>query len=229
MINNLPAQKTALNTLNNNDDISFFFTKKHTLLERYFKIREQCYRLVPNGPKDFKGGIDHHDERSDILVIMHKNEVVGGVRIVGRSPSDQISLPMEEENFQLNSVFFSYNLKEKGYCEFSRLAILKEYRSMELLNRVCGALIHKTVERDYSYLFAFTPLIQARTYKQVAFNLNLPNEYKIHPQISVPQKNKTEIGRLKMYVSSLLLPSSQNIFKTSPLVHSSDIRLRKAV
>ena len=207
---------------------SCFFSQNDIYLNTYFKVREHCYRHVDGGPKDFDGSRDAYDEQADVIIVKYEDKVIGGARIVGSTRENRVFLPMESQNFQLNDIFPSYNLSEKGYCEFSRLAILKEYRSMELLNYVCGALIRKTIERGYDYLFAFTPLIQARTYRTVAHNLNLPRSYNIHMRLNAPQKDEKEVGDLKMYLSSLLLPSSHEMKGTSPLVYASDIRLRKA-
>lgn len=187
-----------------------FFTKDNKLLSSYYKIREECYRAVENGPAAFEGREDHYDRLSDILVIVNNGHVIGGARIFGRAANSRISLPLEEDGFSMKRVFSRLDLNDMPYCEFGRMAILPEYRTLDLLQAMIDRLLKKSISRGYKYLFTMAPYVQSRCYRKIVGTLNFPYPYEIHKDIVMPRKSASECGVLKMYLSSLQFPDKIN-------------------
>ena len=187
------------------DDFELAFSRERRLLEQYYAIRQHCYRNVENGPAEFDGREDFYDRISDILIVKHAGEVVGGARIVGRPRNVSIPLPLEQDGVSISKSLPEFNLDRLACCEFGRLAILDEYRSKVLLKEVVRSLIQRAIYRSYDYLIALSPLVQARCYRIICHNLKLPYPYLIHNGINV-NKSELECGNLKMYLATLRLP-----------------------
>ncbi len=191
-------------------------------------MRETCYRQVPDGPQDFDGSEDEYDCISDILVIKNKGKVVGGARIIGKSPYADYVLPLEEEGFTLENLFPDFSLQSTGHCEFGRLAVLPEYRDQSLLQSILYALSIQSVKRGYKYLFSMAPYTQARCYRMTFRALNFQNPYVIYNEIEIPQKSKAECGVLKMRLASLQFPKSLEDAKAIPVLPKVYRKTRKA-
>lgn len=209
-------------------DFTLMFTKDIQLLREYYKVRQSCYRQVPGGPRAFSGAEDQYDRSSDILVAVNKGTVVGGARIVGSTPSRRIVLPMEDENLLLKNMFPDFRLDSKSYCEYGRLAVLQEYRSLDLLRHMCAALTARAIERGYAYLFSKAPYVQILCYQKISRLLQMPRPYIIHKHINLPDKGRQETGNLKMYLASIELPNRVESEKISHLLYFDNPQYIKA-
>lgn len=196
------------------NDFEFAFSHERHLLEQYYAIREHCYRNVENGPKEFDGGEDFYDRISDILIVKHKGKVIGGARIVGKLPGSEIHIPIEAEGICLDDIFPEMSLHKWGYCEFGRLAILENYRSMDLLKAIISSLSRRAQARHYRYLFSIAPLTQSRCYRRVFQKLGFAHPYVIHEDIHL-HKSEEECGNLKMYLASLKFPDHAQLRKAA--------------
>ena len=194
-----------------------FFTKDRNLLSGYYEVRQTCYRLVRNGPRNFCGAEDQFDQNSDILVVTLGQRVVGGARISGAGLEKERHLPLEQDGLVLDDVFPELRLSEQTYCEFSRMAILPGYRTPALVDELICSLLTMAILRGYGFLFAMSPLVQARCYRKVVKNNDFPFDFLIHDQFVLPPKSEAECGSLKMFLSSLQFPKSLNEWR-SPAV-----------
>jgi hypothetical protein len=185
------------------------FSKDPKLLQEYFVVRERCYRLVKDGPKDFSGHEDAFDRNADILVVRAGDSVIGGARIVSNKLAEKSSIPLESEGFKMKNIFPDLDLNKHSYCEFGRLAVLPQYRSMALIEDIVLTLIMRAIETKHKYMFAMNPLVQARCYRKICKKLRLLRPYNIHTEIEIPQKPE-QCGTLKMYLSSLELARSED-------------------
>jgi hypothetical protein len=143
-------------------NITLGFTKDPSLLEQYYKIRGDMYALEL-GLDDFPREKDRHDDNSDILILEEDGKVVGGVRLVIKRPDSL--LPMESKGFILEEILPELNLQNVTYGEFSRLAILPDYRE-NYLNTIIGMIGNKGREYNSKFLFAISPLAQSRMYRR---------------------------------------------------------------
>lgn len=146
------------------EKIKLYFTKDEGLLQQYYKLRGDMYALEL-GLDDFPRTKDEFDDHSDILVLEKDGEVVGGVRITMKYPKSKILLPMESSNFNLEKLLPELGLPDVVYGEFSRLALLPEYRK-PFLKEIIGNIGHKGREHNARFLFAIAPLTQGRMYRK---------------------------------------------------------------
>lgn len=212
----------------NSGEFKMVFTHEPSLKNQYYEIREKCYRAVEGGPSNFSGAEDCYDPISDTLIILNKEKVIGGARIIGSFKEHHIKLPIEEENFYLREIFTEYHLKKNNYCEFSRLAILPEFRSLELLKLILKTLSQKSISRNYKYLFSMAPLVQVRCYRRAFKSLNFPYPYIIHNNIDIPNKSELEVGNLKMYLASMQFASIEKNTINQNMLSSDHRRDREA-
>lgn len=180
------------------------FSKDRSLLEEYFAVREQCYRLVKDGPLNFSGQEDIFDKTADILIVRNGKKVIGGARIASSNPSFRSLLPLESEGFMMREIFPHLKLQDLSYCEFGRLAVLPQYRSAAMIENIVLTLILRAIETRHKFMFAMNPLVQARCYRKICKKLSLLKPYNIHTEMEIPQKPEL-CGNLKMYLSSLEL------------------------
>jgi hypothetical protein len=191
---------------------NFFFTTDREALNKYYEVREYCYRRVKNGPREFDGQADSFDSLSDTLVITHKNKTIGGARITSSSAECRTLLPAEQEDFNLIKNFPELDLHQKKYCEVSRLAVLPEYRSLDLLEKVMLILTLRAARQRNQYLFTVAPLLQSRCYRRVYVQLKSEAPYIIHADKELPQKDRAEYGSLKMLISSIQLLGREGFY-----------------
>lgn len=166
----------ARDEFNMNDQasiIKYEFTKDEDLLEQYYKLRGKMY-AIELGLDDFPCVKDEYDDDSDILVIREGSKVLGGVRITMVNEGERL-MPMESEDYKINDLIPELGLNDVTYGEFSRLAILPEYRK-ENLETIIGMIGNMGRKHNAKYLFAIAPLAQARMYRMYRKNFGFDLE-----------------------------------------------------
>ena len=225
-----PSQiKSELQEIQKNryKNFQIYFSKKKEDLKEYYQIREQCYRRVPDGPKDFDGSEDMFDRMSDIMIVRANNQIIGGARIYGRTNKNDPNLPLEEDGFLLKNLFPDKQLDRVSYCEFGRMAVLEQFRSKVLLKTIVVNLCQMSIARGYKYLFTMSPLQQARCYRMIINEIDFPHKYNIYRDIELPQKSEKIGGVLKMQLSSLKFPKTweNDNSKNQPLIYLQNNRI----
>ncbi|WP_372742561.1 hypothetical protein, partial [Neptunomonas sp.] len=109
-------------------NIHFELTKNPQHLNDYYKIREECFRtdLLLTA---FDGSEDQHDKEGYILIARDGDRCIGGARINGCSPKADTRLPIENDDFIIKDLFPDLSLEKHAYCQWTRLALLPEYRT----------------------------------------------------------------------------------------------------
>lgn len=161
--------------------IRFEFSKKPQLLAQYYKIREACFRKEL-GLESFDGSEEEDDRAGHILIAMDVDRCIGGARFSGSPASNPTRLPMEGDDFVLEKIF--PELAQQSYGQWTRLCLLPEYRTTEMLRDQCRAMVRGSVELNYSYGFNVAGLARARLYKRL--HTVLGYDYKIYDQIGIP-------------------------------------------
>ncbi len=175
------------------------------MLTEFDDVRAACYGEIKGLPRVFDRSEHAYDPVSDTLLVTYKDIVIGGARIVGKFPEDSKGIPMDSDELSLEDLFPEFQLKDVPYCEFTRLAVVKSFRSLDLLHYIFTEMVSYSIAKGYKYLFSISSLAQARCNKQAAKAIGLPFEYKIHKDIEIPDK-KGKYGELKVCISSLELP-----------------------
>lgn len=145
-------------------DLVYEFTHDPALLQQYYAVRQRLYtekwglEHFPEGPEDF-------DKRGMILVVRSGKLVVGGVRMLIRSPRINKPLQIEADGINLQEYLPQLQLEHNSYCEISRLALLPEFRGIDTSICIYRVLKRKAVAHKVKYGFVLAPYSQIRNYR----------------------------------------------------------------
>lgn len=169
--------------------ITFELTRQPKLLNSYYHIRETCFRRELN-LQHFNGDEDHFDRLGWIVIARDGDRCIGGARINGCTPQAPFLLPMENEGFLARQLFPQLKLEKQGYCQWTRLALLPEYRSPAVVRELCLALPRVSAVLGFNYAFNIADQKRSRLYRrvlgsegidyQICNNLEIPAEKDFH-------------------------------------------------
>lgn len=196
--------------------LTYEFTRDPGLLHQYYRIYNAECRVV-NMP-EFRMAEDKYNKRSEIMVVRLGNLVVGGARITIRTPRLDEPLPLEIGEFRLNSVFPELTTKQMRYAEFSRLAVLPDYRGADVLREIIINVYRRCVALDINYIFAAAPLVNGRSYRQICKAIGL-NEAAVHMHVDIPPAPGFE--EVKDYLFSVV------IYKSLPNIEEPAVKMDK--
>lgn len=152
-------------------------------LQQYYQIRERCFQ-TDLGLVSFDGSENEYDRRGLVLIARDGDKCVGGARISGRTRDHGRRLPLEQEGLDLQSWFPQLKHRCTAYCQWSRMALLPEYRAVDILREFCKATIGLSLRQGYEYAFNVAGMKQARLYKRL--HSSLDRDYRIFQNIPVP-------------------------------------------
>ena len=164
-------------------NIHFELTKNPQYLNDYYTIREACFRtdlLLST----FDGSEDQYDKEGYILIARDGDRCIGGARINGCSPNAVTHLPIENDNFIVKDLFPDLSLEEHAYCQWTRLALLPEYRTMEAVRNLCLSLPKASAELGFKYAFNVAGSARARLYRRILALDGI--DYKICNHVKIP-------------------------------------------
>jgi len=169
--------------INHANDLSYDFTINRESLKQYFKLRKQIYakELGITIPEK-----DEFDLISHICIVKKKHFVIGGARITICEPTSMNILPMEENDFMLKDILPHLSLHNVVYAEYSKLALLPSYRNAEISKNLYEKLNQKSLQLGVRYIFAITPLSQARRYSLTYTQLGYTSH--ILKNIDIPER-----------------------------------------
>lgn len=194
--------------------ISYEFTQDPGLLHQYFLMREAMFVSVW-GLKQFSGDQDHFDDVSHVMVARRGLQVLAGGRLTISTSAKPQLMPMEGGDMRLKDMFSDLALEGRTFCEFSRLAILPEFRAGPLFPELAQRFIRRAVAEGVDYAFNMAPVPLARSYRQsmMSFGLN----WEIRPDLQVPDREEFEGIKMVLSVMDLRhlrgakMPSSQSV------------------
>lgn len=163
--------------------VQFELSRNPDWLAEYYRIREYCFRQ-DLGLISFDGSEDEFDRTGLILIARDGDHVVGGARISGKAGPRGLPLPMEREGMALDPWFPQLRRQELTYCQWTRMALLPGYRTVDILREACRAMIEVARREGYAYAFNIAGMNRARLYKRLHSNLGV--EYRILEQVPVP-------------------------------------------
>jgi hypothetical protein len=108
---------------------------------------------------------DKYDSGAIFILVESKNKIVGGLRI---NKNNYNGLPFENEG-----VKFCNYLKYRKIAEISKLAILKEYRTVELVENVYIECIEWCLSNDVDSVYLLQPKKQARLTQIICSKYNV--------------------------------------------------------
>ena len=155
--------------------IRFEISTEPELLKSYYHIRQACFRK-DLGLSGFDGSEDQYDRLGSILIARDGDHCIGGMRISGSTPQQRVQLPVEHQVPQVRRLINRITGPDSSYCQWTRLAILSEYRSMELMKQLCEAVYIASTELGYQLSFNIAGHLQARLYKQIYSSLGYDHQ-----------------------------------------------------
>lgn len=139
------------------------FTRDPALLHQYYVLRQEMHNRSFSA-QDIDALTDEHDTSSHLLVVRKGKQVIGGVRLVISSPRKPQTLPMEEKGCQLDLHFPDIKIKEKSYCEASRIIIIPEFARFEIGKAMLAHIYRKAQVCSVHYVYTMASASEERTY-----------------------------------------------------------------
>lgn len=182
------------------EKVAFEFTADAGLIHQYCSMRENMFISVW-GLKHFSGMKDQFDDISQVMVARKGLQVIAGGRLTVVRPGQSLALPMESEDFKLSECFPEMKLASHTYGEFSRLAILPEYRAGSVFPNLAKRFIRKAVAEGVDFAFNMAPVPLARSYRQAmqVFGLN----WAIRGDVAIPDREEFEGIKMTLSVMDL--------------------------
>lgn len=189
------ARKALRSTLKP-EKVVFEFTHDSGLVHQYCTMRENMFISVW-GLKHFSGIKDRYDDLSHVMVARRGLQVIAGGRLTISRAGQQLAMPMEGPDFKLAEAFPDIDFSLATIGEFSRLAILPEFRGGSVFPNLAKRFISKAVAEGVDFAFNLAPVPLARSYRQAMqlYGLN----WRICGDVKVPDREEFE--GIKMTVS----------------------------
>lgn len=197
------------------DKVSYEFSKDPALLHMYYQLREEMFISVW-GLEKFCGKKDQFDDVSETMIARRGQLCIGGCRLTISTPDAPRVLPMEGPDLNLKSLFPELDLHETTYCEFSRLAIMPDYRGGVVFPEMVRRFIKRMIAEGVEYAFGISPVPLARSYRQTIQMFGMSVD--VHREIPIPDREEYEgikmvlsVVDLSKYVHTLRLGKRDNL------------------
>ncbi len=135
-------------------NIKFEFSTNNFYVKEYFGLRDKLY-LEGLG---FNVNYDEYDIKSEHLFITSENKIIGGARLVKRENGN---LPMET-SFRIQDYLDLGELYDFEIAEVSRISVLNEFRSIELLTEIFKIVQDKCKQEKIKLILTIAPRHIAR-------------------------------------------------------------------
>ncbi len=172
----------------NAEEVVFEFTRDPGMIHQCFGsngIYERENRLLINDMAAFRASEAEYNSKSHVLIARVGNFCVGGARLTVSSPRKPQRLPMENNEFRVQSHFEKLKNNELAYAEMSGLVLLEEYRTGEFTRNILMHSYRKAEALGVYVCFAAAPLINGRLYKKCFSSLGL-QDMKIYDNVRIP-------------------------------------------
>ncbi|MEH6472677.1 MAG: hypothetical protein V7752_15645 [Halopseudomonas sp.] len=178
-------------------------------LEQYYQIRQDCFRKEL-GLRSFDGSEDEFDRSGYLLLALDQDRCIGGVRLSISTPQSPTRLPLEINGFTVPEIFPEIIGNGESYSQWTRLALLPEYRTAEVLRVMALTVLRQAEQLDCSYAFNVAGMNRARLYQRLhrtqGFNYEILQDVKIPAESHfMGLEHLLSVGYLKPQVSQQLL------------------------
>ncbi|MBT4922398.1 MAG: hypothetical protein HON23_05230 [Rickettsiales bacterium] len=176
--------------------MTYKFSNLHTRLDKSVDLIHQFCALVDTC---YQGDLNLHnfkmnpwdvifDNSAHPVIIMSKQEVIGGSILYVRSLSDKQKLPLE----QSSHMDLTQIIKDTGIiinnniCEISKISVKPKYRDRRITQEVIGIIIAKAVRERCDSLFAITTPKTSRNVNIACNKLGVPYSTIYHDIPDIP-------------------------------------------
>ncbi len=135
---------------------NYEFYTVNNIPSHYFEVRRKVYKNDLN--LDISSIPDSFDNSSDLFCIVYNGDIIGGARL---TVSGKSGVPLQTNGFELTD-YIDNELLSNGYGEVSRVFILPEFRSRDILENLYLNMNLKRKTYNISALLTLAPPIQAR-------------------------------------------------------------------
>lgn len=187
----------------------YAISQRKNWLEQYYQIRQTCFRQEL-GVRTFDGSEDDFDRNGYLLIAHDQERCVGGIRLSVSTPETPQLLPLEMNGFMLQELFPEIARNRESYSQWTRLALLPEYRTPEILQKMALMLIWQAKRLGCSYSFNVAGMNRARLYQRLhrvqGFHYEILRDLKIPAEGSFRGlEHLLSVGYLKSPTSQQLL------------------------
>lgn len=144
-------------------EFTYEFTKDPGLLQQYYSLRNRVFERTHG--VNFPPVADAFDKVSDILVVRVGNQVVGGTRMTFKAPNKNTLVSLQKYNIDLPNDLPELKLDQSGYCDASKMAILEEYQTIDIMKNLINLMYQHCHKRGYRYAFSMCPTLVYRLYR----------------------------------------------------------------
>jgi hypothetical protein len=120
-----------------------------------------------------------------VLIARVGNEVVGGLRLSVKLPSNSARLPLEIGDFELSSRIPELKGIKRPYCQASRFVLADRYGGSDLVDRLILGVVLMMRTLGATSLFAAAPMSNARLYRRRC-RANGINAFSILTDVDLP-------------------------------------------
>jgi len=182
------------------EKIAYEFTHDVGYLHQYHLMRDQVYSQI-RGLSTLAGQQDRFDTTSEIMVARMGLQCVAGGRLTISTAASAQEMPMEGDDLRLKNLFPELDLANRAYGEFSRLAILPEFRGGAVFPEIARRFIRKAIAEGVEYAFNMASLPSARAYRQMVESFGF--KWDVREDIEVPDREEYEGVRMVISVMDL--------------------------
>jgi len=183
------------------------FTVDAGYLHQYRLLREEL-SIGLCGGQHASAKEEASDAASQFLIARRGLHCFAGGRLTMSVPSRRQKLPVEQSGIDLAAFFPELKLSQHSYAEFSRFAMLPEFRDSGALQELTRSLIRCAIADGVEYIFITAPIAVAFDFHKAAERLGARSD--IRGDIRLPENEAEEGAHLTLSVMDLtpLMPIS---------------------
>lgn len=149
------------------EPVVYEFTKDPALCHQYYQLRYDVFGRT-SGVYYVPSEEDDNDRRAHIFVARKGKLVIGGFRIIVREPGEDFAMPIDHHGFNIREALPQYNLAHVKHAEISRIAILEDYNTPEMLANFVWHMLIKCVDLDLQFAYGYARPHICRLWRRVA-------------------------------------------------------------
>lgn len=151
-------------------------TDDPALLHQYQLMRDNL-SINSGAATEYQGKEDGFDKASEVIIASLERLCIGGVRVTGSSPYLYMQLPLEKSGrYKLSDLLPALELDQKGYAEFSKLALLPDYDTLVIRQRLYRKMFEAARQKGFHQGFLLTGYNASLAFMEACIDLGVAAE-----------------------------------------------------
>lgn len=185
--------------------IELVFTKDPTLLEQYYKLREDTYR-TELGFEKYDGSENDFDRRGEIMIATQNNNVVAGARLDLSSANKNMYNDYPEHGFVYRDIIKKFDptfSDDDIYSEICGLVLGKFVKNSYFFPRFFNSLVKQASSNNCRYVVGIAYPVLCRLYNMMFKHLGY--NFKIFYDIRHPFNSNKHGNKLKLVFCPIVI------------------------